>query len=132
MKKFTVACTIVLTAGAPVASAQELAPGKYTGSYDITQAQGAKVSLVLDIKSIDNGTITGTGERYGINRYGHRGTGGCNGAFPLAGTVKGDEVDVRAAEKFGAGGDCQFRLRGKASGTKIVGKVGQNEVELSR
>ena len=132
MKRIAAACAIVFTAGASVASAQELAPGKYTGTYDVTQAQGAKVSLVLDIKSVDNGTITGTGERHGITRYGKRSSGGCTGAFPLAGTVKGDELDVRSAEKFGAGGDCQFRLRGKVSGNKILGKVGQNEVELSR
>ena len=46
--------------------------------------------------------------------------------------MKGDTVDIRAAEKFGPGGDCQFRVRDTVSGNKILGKIGQTDVEFSK
>ena len=50
------------------ASAQELTPGKYTASYSPTQPQGVQVSIVLDVKSVEDGKITGTGERHVVSQ----------------------------------------------------------------
>lgn len=113
------------------AFAQELSPGKYSGSFS-PGAQGFSVSISLDIKSVENGTVAGTGERHTQHQGGKRSAQGCSGSFPLTGTVKGSAVDLRAAEKFGPAGDCSFRIVGTVSGNKIVGKIGQNEVELSK
>ena len=87
---------------------------------------------MLDIKSVDGGKFTGTGERHISTQVGTRIREGCIGGFPITGTVKGDAVDIRAAEKWGPAGDCQFRMRGTISGNKISGKIGPSDVELSK
>ena len=114
------------------ACAQELSPGKYTGSYVAAQAQNLQVMITIDIKGVENGSVTGMGERHTIRQSGKRVQEGCVGTFPLKGTVKGDTIDVQSAEKWGAAGDCQFRLRGTVSGEKILGKIGQNDIELKK
>ena len=118
----------------PFASAQELSPGKYSGSAT-GALPGTQVSYTLDIKSVANGVVEGRGERQAIRQDGKRveGGGGCIGGFPLAGTVKGDAIELRATEKFGASGDCSFRLIGTVTGNKIVGKIGGKlDIELTR
>jgi hypothetical protein len=116
-----------LTTVAFPACAQE--PGKYTGSY--INNQGNTTSLALDITSVEGGKIEGTGLRQGYTQTGVP-TLACSGEFPLTGTLKGTELDVRAAKKFGRAQDCSFRLRGTMSGKKIQGKVAGAEVELTR
>ena len=114
------------------AGAQELAPGKYSGSYNPAQVANALVSIVLDIRSVDEGTITGQGELHLTTQHGAKLREGCFGGFPLRGTVKGDAVSIWAAEKWGPAGECKFLMRGTVSGNKISGKIGQSTIELSR
>ena len=116
--------------GALGAFADELTPGKYSGSFSSGRST---ISIVLDIKSVENGTVQGIGERHGTDQSGKRFQRGCIGSFPLKGTAKGDTIDLQSAEKFGGSGEeCQFRIRGTVSGNKILGKIGQNDVELTR
>ena len=121
-------CACLLLAS--FASAQELAAGKYTGSYFPPQFQ--EVLIVLSIQSVDGGNVTGTGERHVTFQSGKQARAGCIGVFPLVGTVMGSAVDLRSGEKWGPAGDCRFRLRGAVSGDKIRGKLGENEIELSK
>lgn len=114
------------------ASAQELTPGKYSGSYNLPQFANALVSFTLDIQSVENGAITGQGERHVSAASGTRLREGCIGGFPLKGAVKGNVVDIYAAEKWGPNGDCQFRVRGTVSDGKILGKIGQSDITLSK
>ena len=113
-----------------LAFADELTPGKYSGRYP---AGPSTITITLDIKSVENGTVQGIGERQGTDQSGQRFQRGCIGSFPLKGTAKGDSIDLQAAEKFGgSGAECQFRIRGTVSGNKIVGKIGQNDIELTK
>ena len=105
--------------------AQDSAVGKYSGSY--TLPSSGVVALVLDIRSIKDGVVEGQGERSMA-----LGPQMCTGPFRLTGTLKGESIDVRAAEKFGSTKDCTFRLRGAVSGNKITGKVGPFDVELTK
>ena len=114
------------------AAAQELTPGKYSGSYNPPNFPNSLVSITLDIQSVDTGAVTGQGQRSVTTQGGTRLRDGCIGGFPLKGTVKGGTVDISAAEKWGPAGDCLFRVRGTVSGDKIVGKIGQSDVELKR
>lgn len=114
------------------AAAQELVPGRYSGSYNPPQFPNALVTFTLDIQSVENGAITGQGERHVSAQGGTRLREGCIGGFPLKGTVKGNVVDFYAAEKWGPNGDCLFRLRGTVSGDKISGKLGPSDIELAR
>jgi hypothetical protein len=107
------------------ALAQEGAAGKYSGSYTLPNL--VVIGLALDIGSIKDGVVEGQGERMVS-----RGNQSCAGPFRLTGTLKGDQLDVRAAEKFGRGGDCTFRLQGTLSDNKIKGKVGPNDIELTK
>ena len=92
------------------------------------------MTYTLDIKSVANGVVEGRGERQAIRQDGKRVEGGgCIGSFPLAGTLKSDAIELRATEKFGASGDCGFRLVGTVTGNKIVGKIGGKlDIELTR
>ena len=114
------------------AAAQELTPGKYSGSFNPPQNANALITIVIEIQSVENGAITGMGQRHVTSQIGTRLREGCIGGFPLKGTVKGDVVDIAAAEKWGPAGDCLFRMRGTVSGDKIVGKIGQSDIELKR
>ena len=122
----TASAFVLLTS---LAAAQEGPVGKYTGSF--TSNQAAQISIILDIKSVENGVVVGQGSRYGRTQHGVA-LQNCVGEFPLTGSLKGNELDVRAAEKSGQTKDCQFRLRGTVSGSKILGKMGPYEIELSR
>ena len=115
-----------------LAAAQELTPGKYTGSYIPAQFPNALVSIMVNIKSVENGAITGQGELHATSKMGTRLREGCFGGFPIKGTVKGDAVDIMAAEKWGPAGDCQFRVRGTVQGNKIRGKIEESDIELSK
>ena len=117
----------LLAVSAFPAAAQEA--GKYTGSY--INNQGNTTALVLDITSLEGGKIEGTGQRQGFTQTGNP-TQACSGEFPLTGSLKGTELEVRSAQKFGRAQDCSFRLRGTMSGNKIQGKVGGSEVELKK
>ena len=111
---------------------RELAPGKYTGSYNPPRNPNALISIVVDIKSVENGAITGQGQQNVTSQVGTRLRTGCVGGFPLKATVKGDAVDISAAEKWGPAGDCLFRMRGAVSGDRIRGKIGPSDIELKR
>ena len=111
-----------------IASAEELEPGKYVGHYQTT---AFNVTVTLDIDSVEKGAVKGKGQRHVSNQGGLR-VGGCAGDFQLVGRLKGNELFVRAAEKFGPAGDCIFGLRGTVSGNKIRGKTGEFDIELTR
>ena len=85
------------------------------------------MSVVVEITSVDGGQIQGKGERYAKSS---RRT--CVGEFVLAGTVNGSEISLWSAEKFGRDEECTWRMRGNHQGNKIVGKIGQTEVEFTR
>jgi hypothetical protein len=114
------------------AFADELTPGKYSESYNPPQFANALITFTLDITSVENGVIAGQGQRSVTSQTGTRMQQGCIGGFPIKGTVKGDVVDIMAAEKWGPNGECQFRVRGTVSGGKISGKIGQSDIVLSK
>ena len=114
------------------AAAQELTPGRYTGSYTPPRYPNSLISIVVEITSVEYCAIAGQGQRHFTTRVGTRIREGCVGAFPLKGTVKGDTGDISAAEKWGPAGDCQFRVRGTVSGNWILGKIGPSDVELPK
>ena len=122
--RVVVACGSMALLIAASALAEDAVVGKYSGSYSAQSA--VPVALSLDIKSADNGVIQGVGIR-SVPRAGSS----CNGEFAFKGTLKGDRINV-VAEKFGSSGDCTFRFNGTVSGNKLVGKVGQIDVELSK
>ena len=128
-RRMTLAGSLCLLAFA--AHSQELSPGKYAGGYT-GQTPDVQYQVILDIKTVENGKVQGEGARFGTKNN-IKIQRGCVGSFPLTGTVKGDSIDLRSAEKFGGSGDdCQFRIRGTVQGSKILGKIGQNEIELSK
>ena len=106
------------------AFAEDNVVGKYSGSY--TAQNGVPVAITLDIKSADGGALQGVG-----TRSVPRPNAPCTGEFPFKGTVKGDRVNV-VADKYGSAGDCTFRFNGTVAGSKLVGKTGQIDIELSK
>lgn len=100
--------------------------GKYSGNY--TSGGGTGVRIVLDIKSVDNGAVKGTAERISTTRRG----GQCAGEYPVEGTLKDNTLTVRSVEQGGPSGDCVFRYTAAVQGGKLVGKLGNNELELTR
>jgi hypothetical protein len=101
-------------------------PGKYSGNY--TSGGGTSVRIVLDIKSVENGAVKGTAERFSTTRRG----GQCSGEYPVEGTLKDNTLSVRSLEQGGPSGDCAFRYTAAVQGGKLVGKLGQNDLELTK
>ena len=56
----------------------------------------------------------------------------CNGQYPFAGTYKDDQLVVRATQKGGPAGDCDFGFRGKREGDTLVGTIGKYEITLRK
>ena len=116
--------TIAILAALAVTSAviaQESIIGKYSGSYQTRS--GRHMLVTLDIKSVENGTVKGIGSLSTTNLKG----GACRGDYPFTGTLKDGQLDVRADEKGGPGGDCNFRVRATIEGDQLKARFGQNE-----
>jgi len=105
--------------------AQELVPGKYSGTYQYSP--NTSVNVVLDIKSVENGVVSGTASSRSTARQ-----QGCSGEYQISGTFKGNTLRVRSTEKGGAAGDCTFSLSATLEGDKLRAKRGQNEFDLTR
>jgi hypothetical protein len=73
-----------------------------------------------------DGKVTGVAQRYSA-----MGENPCNGEYPIAGTRKDNQIDVRATEKGGKAGDCGLRVRRTVQGNKIVARGGNSEIELT-
>jgi hypothetical protein len=128
MKLKVVAASILLLA-ACVASAED-APitGKWSGSYTGGRGTPITTRVVLDIQSVEGETVKGRGS---VNSTMGRGQG-CSGEFPLEGTFKDNTLRVKAADKFGPGGDCTFGLSGAVEGNKLNAKRGANEFVMTK
>ena len=107
-----------------VVHAQDSLIGKYSGSYTATTVVTYTVGVTLEISSVDGGKVTG------VATLAMRGA--CNGQYPIAGFYKGDQIGVRATQKGGPAGDCDFGFRGKREGDTLVGTIGPNEITLRK
>ncbi len=121
MKSFFAAgLTVALLASA---GAQDSIIGKYNASYTITGIQATAMGVSISISSVEDGVVKGTGYRYDK---------ACRGEYPLEGTLKGDQIRLRAVAKGGAAGDCGFGFAGTVQGGALVGKYGQRELEFRK
>ena len=113
---------VVLAVSVP-ALAQNSLVGTYSGSQPLKNNKTAGVRLVID--SVDNGVVKGTASRYQ--------KGACNGDYPVEGTLKDDNLVMKAIEKGGSAGDCNFKLNVKVVGDRLVGTgINDNPIELSK
>jgi hypothetical protein len=110
-------CSLVLAQDSP-------AIGKWSGAFQ--NNAGNTTSITLDIKSVNDGAVTGVGTYATSARRG----GTCRGDYPLEGTLKGAELDVRG--KGGPAADCNFRVRGTIEGGALKGRFNNTEVTLSK
>lgn len=123
MKPLTVLLSAVVLTVAVPAHAQNSLLGTYSGSLPIKNNKTAGVRLVID--SFDNGIVKGTASRSQ--------KGACNGDYPVEGTLKDDNLVMKAIEKGGGAGDCNFKLNVKVVGDKLVGTgIYDNPIELSK
>lgn len=123
MKSLTILLSVVALAVSMDALAQNSLLGTYSGSQPLKNNKTAGVRLVID--SVDNGIVKGTASRSQ--------KGACNGDYPVEGTLKDDNLVMKAIEKNGGAGDCNFKLKVKVVGDKLVGTgINDNPIELSK
>jgi hypothetical protein len=115
---FSIGCSLPLAVGA-----QDSLVGTYNASYTSTGIQSTLQSLTIVIASVEDGRVKGTGVRHDK---------ACGGEYPLEGSIKGDQLRVRATKKGGPAGDCSFGFAGKIEGNTITGKWGPHEVKFSK
>jgi hypothetical protein len=115
---FCIGCSLPLAA-----SAQDSLVGTYNASYTSTGIQSTLQSLTIVISNVEDGRVKGTGVR---------GDKACSGEYPLEGSLKGDQIRLRATKKGGPAGDCSFGFAGKVEGNTMVGKYGPHEVKFSK
>ena len=97
--------------------------GTYKGSYEINTIRGQQQGVTLIIAAVEDGKLRGTGS-YSF--------GSCAGEYPVEGSVKGNEVGLRATAKGGRAGDCSFGFKGSINGNQLVGTMGKYEVVLRK
>jgi hypothetical protein len=124
MKIATIAVGLVTVLWGSSCLAQDSLPGKYVGSFPVQTNRGQQeVGVTVVIQSVEEGKVKG------IATLGGR---GCAGDYPFEGTVKGDAIGLRATQKGGPAGDCNFGFKGKVEGNRLIGTMGKNEVELRK
>lgn len=97
--------------------------GTYSGSAALKNNKTAGVRLTIE--GIENGVVKGTASRFQ--------KGACNGDYPLEGTLKDGNLVLKASEKGGPAGDCNFKINVKVVGEKLVGTwIGDQPIELSK
>ena len=121
MKAIVMLAAAAAIAATSVVIAQESILGKYRGSYQTRS--GRHMVVTLDITSVEDGIVKGMGSLRTTNLKG----GACRGDYPFTGTLKDGELDVRAEEKGGPAGDCNFRVRATIEGGQLKARFGQNE-----
>ncbi|MGZ8210745.1 MAG: hypothetical protein ACXWUH_09575 [Burkholderiales bacterium] len=121
--KFHTAKLIGLLAIASGAHAQDSIVGTYNASYSTKGIQATLVSVSIVISSVEDGVVKGTGIRRDR---------ACAGEYPLQGTLKGDQLRLRATAKGGPTGDCSFGFAGTVQGNALVGKYGPLELEFRK
>ena len=114
--KRAIPAAVSMAALAAVA-ADALAPGKYSGGYELQSRTGMiPVAVVLDIKEVSKDKVKGTVLM--------NGTGGCDGDYPMEGRYRKGELSMKSTEKRGRANDCGFTMKAKLEGDKLVGKTG--------
>jgi hypothetical protein len=107
-----------------VSFAQDSILGKYVGSFAVHTNRGEQqVGVTVLIDAVQDGKVKGTATLGGR---------ACPGDYPFEGTVKGNAIALRAADKSGPGGDCRFGFKGTVEGNRLVGSMGKYELELRK
>lgn len=105
------------------AYSQDLLLGTYSGSASLKNNKTAGIRLLIE--GIENGVVKGVASRFQ--------KGACNGDYPVEGTLKDGNLIMKAPEKGGSAGDCNFKLNVKVVGEKLVGTwIGDQPIELSK
>jgi hypothetical protein len=109
-----------------IASAQELAPGKYKGTLDWLTPQGHTRSdaIELVIDRVEGGAVHGVATFYQTN---------CRGDLEVQGKVDGDMLKLRHVTKGGVTGQCGVNWELKVAGNKLEGQSKSgNRIRMSR
>jgi len=110
-----------LFAACQLAHAQEDLAGSYNGSYLTKTGRIQQIAVALEITTIEGGKVTG--------KY-TQSAGQCRGEFALGGTYAGGELNMLAS---GGTAACPTRrISLKPDGGKLIGKIGDTEITLSK
>jgi hypothetical protein len=124
MNRFAMIGVAFLFSYPAIVHAQDSLVGKYSGRFDAVGVVNYTVGVTLEISSVDDGKVKG------VATLSMRTA--CNGQYPFAGTYKDDQLVVRATQKGGPAGDCDFGFRGKREGDTLVGTIGKYEITLRK
>ena len=109
--------------------AQQTIIGKYTGTFvTLTRSGDRAQGLTLEIASVEGDIVKGKATRYPSGQAGL----GCQGEYPVEGTLKANELILKSTEKGGRAADCGMNLNLNVEGNKLVGTVNKNKAELSK
>ena len=125
------AVVLASIAGAlPLASAQDISPGKYSGSMSYIDRGGKRTTdgVELKIDRVEGSAVHGTAIRYFV-------AGPCRNEVPVKGVVAGDKLtvqSVKGAPELGEG--CGFKWELKIDGQKLEGMSasGVHRLQLSK
>jgi len=101
--------------------------GRYTGTF---QAQdnympGRTIGMTLVIQKVADGKVEATGQLHA--------RGPCFAQFPMAGALKGNQLQLQTVRPAGKDSDCPMVLRMTVDGSQLVGTSGRGlPVRLSK
>ena len=121
MKPLAALAVATLLSLPAIGIAQDSLVGKYSASYSSTGIRATLQSVSIDITSVENGAVKGTG---------YRSDSGCRGEYQLEGSVKGNNIRLRG--KGGPAGDCTFNINGTIDGNAIAAKWGPHDLLFTK
>ena len=122
MKRIHAAAALIGLALACAALAQPNIAGKYSGNYTRTTREGdALVGVILEIREVVDGKVKGTVQTWGAAS--DSGSGGCDGTYPVEGTLTDNTLRLRTTAQGGRAKDCWFTVGLMVEGDRLVGKT---------
>lgn len=126
MRRTFLGVALLALGAIPAALAQVNAVGTYSGSYArITREGNAQVGVTLEIREVLDGKVKGTVRTAGATS--DSGSGGCDGTYPVEGTLTDNTLRLRTAAQGGRAGDCWFTVGLMFEGDRLTGKTREGQ-----
>lgn len=126
MKKSILGAGLILFLSS-IGFAQQTLLGAYSGTFAAPSFSGGTlvhVGLTLELTSLEDGTVKGKAVRMG--------TSSCAGEYPVQGTVKGNELELRSTARSGRASDCRTGFKLTVEGNKLTGTMNGMIAQLSK
>jgi hypothetical protein len=93
--------------------------GRYTGTFQVQDnyTPNRSIGMTLVIQKVTEGKVEATGQLHA--------RGPCHTQFPMAGTLKGNELQLETVRRAGKDSDCPIVVQMTVDGSRLAGTSGR-------